>query len=114
MNLKNLIFVLIYLGSFHLWKFLAEPYIIYSGLIIFIVWCGLIRVFKKDFMNSYERFFYYLIGFDLLIESLLQPLAGYGFYLCALAFAMVIFLYHYFSKKTKCKKCFLTGKDLSE
>ena len=83
----------VYIGIFHLWMFLSRPGIILTGLfgsgILGIVF---LRVDRGGyFLNRWDRLFHAAVILDILLEGLLIPLHDqYGFYLCALGFAIVL------------------------
>ena len=97
-------FIALYLGSFHLWFYLTSYWIPVSGVLITALWIFIILKYPKRFLNYYDRLFHFIIGLDILIESLLPQPMGYSFYYCALAFALVITLYRKYSPKFHCQE----------
>ena len=110
--LLNLAFFGVYIGAFHLWKFFPlHPVAIIA---VIAIWLILMRLYKEYFISPYEKFFFYLIALNLLIESFLQAQEGQGFYGCALAFAVVILFYRHFAGATCGRKCLFTGSEIKE
>ena len=110
--LINILFLTLYIGAFYLWEaYSLNPLAIFA---VIAMWLMLMRAYKNHFINSYEPLFFYLIALELLLEGILQPLEGKGFYLCALAFAVVILLYRKYSGKSCAHRCLFSGKEISK
>ena len=89
----SLILGIIYLISFHLWMWLDRTAIVASTLILTALATGLMLAANKKsyFLNVWDRFFHAAVIADILLEGLLIPTHdNYGFYLCAIAFAIVL------------------------
>ena len=110
--LINLLFITLYIGAFYLWE--VYPLNLLAIFAVIAMWIMLMRAYKKYFINSYEQLFFYLIALNLLLEGLLQPLEGNGFYLCALVFTIVILLYRKYSGKSCAHRCLFSGKEISK
>ncbi|MSU63366.1 MAG: hypothetical protein EXS31_13385 [Pedosphaera sp.] len=86
----------IYLATFHLWMRLDRPAIITSTLVITALATTLLMVANKRsyFINAWDKLFHASVVADIFAEGLLIPAhEDYGFYLCALAFGVVILGY---------------------
>ena len=110
--------LLAYLAIFHFWKIYqnAQNVIIASGVVISLVLVRNLWVaWKRNyFANVWDAVFHGTVILDILLEAFVDdwkyPLLGlakpgdsagshnhYGFYLCALAFVIVVGGYHRFS-----------------
>ncbi|MCI0534333.1 MAG: hypothetical protein L0Z50_03815 [Verrucomicrobiales bacterium] len=89
----SLILGVIYLAVFHLWMHVDRRTIFLTGLIATALASGLFLWAEhgKYFLNNWDRLFHAAVIFDILLEGLLIPGHDhYGFYLCAIAFAIVL------------------------
>ena len=83
----------IYLAVFHLWMRVDRPAIIMSGLAATVLSSALFlrAERRKYFLNHWDRLFHAAVILDILLEGLLVPgHEHYGFYVCAIAFAIVL------------------------
>ena len=88
-----------YLVTFNIWIFCNRQWIVITGLLItFLLIIALILTYKKSyFVNKYDLFWHGTVIFDIIIECLLIPIHDHHyFYLCALAFVIVVGGYHGF------------------
>ncbi|MCI0541162.1 MAG: hypothetical protein L0Z50_38660 [Verrucomicrobiales bacterium] len=89
----SLILGVIYLAVFHLWMHVDRPVIIGSSLVATILSTALFlrAEHRKYFLNHWDRLFHAVVILDILLEGLLIRVHDhYGFYLCAIAFAIVV------------------------
>jgi hypothetical protein len=83
----------IYLLIFHWWRHLDRRAIVVTGLAATLLCVGLFiwADRRKYFLNHWDRLFHAAVVLDILLEGVLLPVHDqYGFYLCALAFAVVL------------------------
>src|SRR5262245_32956087 len=89
----SLMLGVIYLAVFHLWMHAARSVIIWSSIIATLLSCALFLRAERQryFLNLWDRFFHAAVILDIFLEGLLIPVHDhYGFYLCALGFAVVL------------------------
>ena len=81
-----------YLGIFHLWMHVDRPAIILSGLAWAAVFGFAAWHFRRSqFINKMDAQAHGIIVLDVILEAVLIPTHDhYGFYLCAIAFALVL------------------------
>ncbi len=102
----SLLLGLVYLGIFHLWMILSRPVIILSGIITTLL---LALVFglawkRNYFRNRWDGLFHALVMLDVLLEAILIPAHDhFGFYWCALGFAVVLGGYRAYLDSTKAR-----------
>ncbi len=89
----SLIFLGLYLAVFHLWIGSSRPVIILSALVTTaLLLAAFVRAAKRYyFVNHWDCWMHAVVILDVLTEGVLvSSHEGYSFYLCALAFAIVI------------------------
>jgi hypothetical protein len=86
-------FLGVYLATFQLWMHLSRPLILTSGFVVvaallaLMVWGGR----SGYFVNRWDAFGHGMVVADLALEAILIHEHDHrGFYLCALAFALVV------------------------
>ncbi len=96
-SLKNwtfdLILLAVYLAVFHIWMWMDRTYIVGSGIIVVVILLIAVHRFNADgyFINRWELSWRFLVILDILLETVLPvDHDHYGFYFCALAFALFI------------------------
>jgi hypothetical protein len=110
--LLNFGFLGVYVGAFYIRKLLPmEPVAIAVTMILCLL---LMQVYKKYFINSYEKAFFYIIAIHIFLESITEANEGFVFYLSAIAYVLVILLYRKFVGKACGNKCLLSGKELTK
>ena len=83
----------VYLAVFHIWMPFARGHAALFGLVAsFGLFAGALEARRRGyFVNNYDFGFHGIVVLDVVLEGLLVPVhAGYGFYWCALAFAVAI------------------------
>ena len=89
-----------YIGIFHLWMHVPRPAIIASGAIWCVLFGALAVKHRSYFLNKTEFNGYCLVILDVILEAALIPAHDhYGFYLCALAFAIVLGSYRWHERR---------------
>jgi len=89
----SLVLLAVYLATFQVWLLLPRPGIIAIGALATIVLAALfLRAAKLDyFLNYWDAFWHGSVILDLALEGLFVPMhLAYSFYLCALAFVLVV------------------------
>ena len=84
---------LVYLGVFHLWMVSSRRWIVASGLIAtFLLSVLYARATKRNyFLNRWDQVFHAFVILDIFLEAVFIPVHDhFGFYLCALGFAVVL------------------------
>lgn len=93
----SVILIAVYVGTFQLWYYLPRPLILASGGFV-VATMGILLVSaarQNYFGNRWDAFWHMTVLLDLAIEAIvIKEHDGRGFYLCALAFAVVIGGYH--------------------
>lgn len=86
-----------YLAVFHSWMHLGPQAAIASGLTAALVLSGLMAYAarSKYFINRWDAFGHVSVILDIVIESFIRLHEGFGFYLCALGFSLVIGVYRW-------------------
>ncbi len=80
-----------YLAVFHGWRVLPREGIIASGIVATLLLATFMAWNRKYFLNQWDALFHALVIVDILLEALLIPVHDhYGFYFCAVAFALVV------------------------
>jgi hypothetical protein len=86
-----------YLAVFHFWLLTSPVGLKASALLVGAgLSVGLVRAWRAGyFRNFWDAAFHATVIIDILLEGLVIPLHDhFGFYLCALAFALVLAPYH--------------------
>ena len=86
-----------YLAVFHFWLLATPDGVKTSALLVGMgLSSGLVWAWQAGyFRNIWDAAFHATVIFDILLEGLVIPLHEHlGFYLCALAFALVLVPYH--------------------
>ncbi|MBC8002305.1 MAG: hypothetical protein H7X97_06925 [Opitutaceae bacterium] len=86
-----------YLAVFHFWLLAPPTAIKASALLVGAgLSLGLMKAWRAGyFRNIWDAAFHATVIFDILLEGLVIPLHDHlGFYLCALAFAVILGPYH--------------------
>ena len=89
----SLLLLAVYLATFHLWMHLGRAGLVVSGLVATV---GLSALFvrasgQRYFLNHWDAFWHGAVILDVFLEAVLIPYHGdYSFYLCALAFVVVV------------------------
>ena len=86
-----------YLAVFHFWLMAPLMAIKASALLVGAgLSLGLMRAWRAGyFRNFWDAAFHATVIFDILLEGLIIPLHDhFGFYLCAVAFALILGPYH--------------------
>ncbi len=100
----SLILLVVYVLTFHLWMHLDRKAIMISGIVISWILTGMLMVYNRRlyFVNRLDCCFHFAVILDLILEAVL-PLNHdhFGFYFCALGFALVIGGYRQAHLKTK-------------
>lgn len=87
-----------YLAVFHFWLLASPAGLKTSALLVGAgLSFGLVRAWKTGYFRGvWDAAFHATVIFDILLEGLVIPLHDhFGFYLCALAFALVLGPYRY-------------------
>ena len=85
-----------YLAIFHLWMVLPPVGVLASGIaVVLLLAAGMFAVGKRGyFRDRWDLFIHASIVLDILLEGVLIPIHDdFGFYLCATAFAAVLWGY---------------------
>lgn len=87
-----------YLGIFHFWKASSYSAAVISGTAVSIaLFAVLLAIRRTYFLNVWEALFHSVVILDILLEAVLvKSHETRGYYLCALAFAVVIAGYRYY------------------
>lgn len=86
-----------YLATFQLWMEMPRPLILASGLVVVTALSALLlwSVYNGYFGNRWDAFWHVTVIIDLALEAvMIKEHDNRGFYLCALAFAIVVGGYH--------------------
>lgn len=89
----SLTLLALYLATFHLWLAMERTGIIASGLVATAIMSGLLvqALRTRYFLNFWDGFWHATVILDVLLEAtLIRWHSGYSFYLCALAFVLVV------------------------
>ena len=89
----SFVLLVAYIGTFHFWMHLDRWAVVLSGLASTAVLSGLfIHAFRRRyFLNHWDAFWHGSVILDVFVESVLIPYHGdHSFYLCALAFVLVV------------------------
>ena len=98
----SIILLVIYVLTFHFWMLVSNTFVLVSGLCIaFSLSIFIVRAQRRGyFRNLFEMACHGFIILDILLEAVfVKDHDHYGFYLCALAFSVVVGGYRY--KKLK-------------
>ena len=94
----SIILLITYILTFHFWMLVSYKLVLISGicvtfsLCIFIVWAQR----RGYFANLFDMALHGFIILDILLETVIvKDHDHYGFYLCALAFSLVLGWYRY-------------------
>jgi hypothetical protein len=81
-----------YLAIFHLWMHLDRTSIMLSGLLWAVAFGAAAWQFRStQFINKMDAQAHAIVVLDVILEAVLIPTHDhYGFYLCAIAFALVL------------------------
>ena len=81
----------VYLAIFHLWMVMSREGIVFSGMAAALLLTAGLAVKRKYFLNRWDLFFHALVVTDIFLEAILIPIHDhYGFYYCAIGFALVV------------------------
>lgn len=98
----SVLMLIAYIAVFHLWLWDASPLSPFiSATVWAIFFAALLYAQRTYFINAWDRAFHAIVIIDVLVESLIPFHSGYGFYLCAAAFAIVIGGYRYYLLRPK-------------
>ena len=79
----------IYISVFHMWRFLNGQWILVTGLFAAAVLGGILVALGRDyFVNLWDRLLHAVVILDILLESFFED--HFGFYWCAVGFAVLI------------------------
>ena len=88
----SLVLLGVYLATFHLWLLVPADTIQATGLgancvLTLLLW----RAWTAGyFVNFWDRLFHGLVILDVLLEAYIPLHEGYGFYACAVGFALTV------------------------
>jgi hypothetical protein len=103
----SLMLGVIYLAVFHLWMHLKGTMILWSGIAATLLSVTLFIVAERQkyFLNTWDRLFHAAVILDIFLEALLIAVHdNYGFYWCALGFAVVLGGYRGYLRRTHARK----------
>lgn len=89
----SILLVLTYLAVFNLWRAVNPPWIVISGLGVSACLGVLLMLAAKQryFLNLWDGLFHASVILDIMLEAtLIKGHEHVGFYLCAIAFALVL------------------------
>ena len=87
-----------YLGAFHVWQVLPRAGVVATGVAISLalIAAGLAAARQGCFHNGWDALFHLSVIVDLFLEAvLIRVHEGYGFYFCAMGFAVVLTGYRF-------------------
>jgi hypothetical protein len=93
----SVLLLVAYVAVFSLWMHAPRPLVIASGLAVSAVLALLMaRAWRRRyFLNPWDLLWHATVILDIAAEAIVIPLHdGRGFYLCALAFVLVVGGYH--------------------
>ncbi len=100
----SLLLLVVYVATFHVWMHVERAGIVVSGLVSTAVLAALfVRALRRRyFLNGWDAFWHGTVILDLFLEATLVSHHGdFSFYLCALAFVVVVGGY----RQWVCKRC---------
>lgn len=89
----SLLLLFIYVGTFHLWMHVERTGIVFSGLVSTAILMALFLLAfrRRYFLNGWDGFWHATVILDVFLEGVFVSHHGdFSFYLCALAFALVV------------------------
>lgn len=89
----SLVLLLGYLGVFHLWNVLPRAGVIGSTVVaVALLGALFVRAWRRGyFVNRWDAFWHASVLFDIAVEGVAVSWhSGLSFYLCALAFGIVV------------------------
>jgi len=98
----SLVLTTIYLAVFNLWFVLSRSWVVASGVIAGACLMATFRLAQRHgfFANVWDGLLHLTVILDILLEAVLIPTHhAKGFYLCALAFALVVGGYRFYCLK---------------
>ena len=80
-----------YLAVFHLWMGLSREWIVFSGVAAALLLAAGLVAKRNYFLNRWDLIFHALVIADIFLEAILIPVHDhYGFYFCAVGFAVAV------------------------
>ena len=98
----SLVLGAIYLLVFNLWLVLSHGWIVASGIAATLALLVLFALAarRRYFINFWDGLLHFVVIIDVLLEAIFIPIHhATGFYLCALAFAIVIAGYRVYARR---------------
>ena len=91
----SFVLLVLYLTYFHLLNGADEIQVRYLGAAFSAAWLSVCFIAQSCFRNRFEFAIHTIVTLDFVLESLIDSHSGYGFYLCALAFWALFWVYHH-------------------